>query len=416
MCPRSVRGRMGSAAARSVLSATVLVGALGYFVDVYDLLLFSIVRVESLRGLGVPEDRLLGEGVFLLNAQMAGLLLGGVCWGVLGDKRGRVSVLFGSIALYSVANLANAFVTDLTTYAVLRFLSGIGLAGELGAAITLVSETLPKETRGYGTALVASFGLLGAVVAALVGGLLPWRAAYAVGGVLGLLLLALRVRLADSGMFRRVERADVARGSLRLLLAHPGRRARYLHCILLGLPIWFAIGVVVTFSPELSRALGATGPVTAGGAVLWSYSGGVVGDLASGFASQRWRSRQWVMLAFIVLIAAATFAILLSAGLTPSGWYALCFVLGLGVGYWAVFVTNAAEQFGTNLRATVTTTVPNLVRGAVVPMTLALTALTGVVSLVSAALLVGAACSLLALWALRSLPETHGKDLDYVDA
>lgn len=402
---------------RSVLTAVVLVSALGYFVDVYDLLLFSIVRVQSLRDLGVPDASLLGEGVFLLNAQMAGLLLGGVLWGVLGDKRGRVSVLFGSIALYSLANLANAFVTDLTAYAALRFLAGIGLAGELGAAITLVTETLPKETRGYGTALVAAFGLLGAVVAALVGGLLHWRFAFGLGGVLGLVLLVLRVRLAESGVYRRThEDAAVRRGSLRMLLADPARRARYLHCILLGLPIWFAIGVLVTFSPELALALGVTGPVSAGSAVLWSYSGGVVGDLVSGYMSQRHGTRQGVMLAFIALLAAAMFAILLSAGLTPAGYYVLCFALGVGVGYWAVFVTNAAEQFGTNLRATVATTVPNLVRGAVVPITLGVTFLAGLLSLVSAALLVGAACCLLALWALRSLPETHGKEMDYVEA
>ena len=403
----------GVAAGPRILTATVLVSALGYFVDVYDLLLFSIVRVESLRDLGVADADMLDRGVLLLNAQMAGLLLGGILWGVLGDKRGRVSVLFGSIALYSLANLANAFVQDVPTYAVLRFLAGLGLAGELGAAITLVSETLPKETRGYGTAIVASFGLLGAVVAALVGGLTSWRVAFLIGGALGLALLGLRFKLHDSGMFRNASGAR--RGSLRLLLGNAARAKRYVHCILVGLPIWFAIGILVTFAPEFGLELGVTGALSAGTAVLVTYAGGVVGDLASGFASQRFRSRWWVMLAFIAGIAASILAILMLRGYSPGTFYALCGVLGFFVGYWAVFVTNAAEQFGTNLRATVATTAPNLVRGSVVPLTLALTTLRGPLGLGRAAILVGAACCLVALWSLRNLEETYGRDLDSLE-
>lgn len=401
---------------RRILTATVLVSALGYFVDVYDLLLFSIVRVASLRDLGVEETAMLGTGVLLLNAQMAGLLLGGIAWGVLGDKRGRVSVLFGSIALYSVANLANALVTSVPQYAALRFLAGLGLAGELGAAITLVTETMPKQTRGYGTAIVASFGLLGAVVAALVGGLTAWRVAFAIGGCLGLALLLARFGLRDSAMFQAIRVPAADRGSLTLLLATKERRWRYLHCILLGMPIWFAIGVLVTFAPEFGLELGVTGPVSAGSAVLVSYAGGVVGDLASGFASQRLRSRQTVMLAFIAGIALAIDLILLPRGYSPFTFYTFCAILGFFVGYWAVFVTNAAEQFGTNLRATVATTVPNLVRGSVVPLTLLVTLLRGPLGLGRAALIVGAACCLVALASLRALRETYGKELDHVEA
>jgi len=401
--------------ARSILTATVLVSALGYFVDVYDLLLFSIVRVESLRDLGIAEERMLDVGVLLLNWQMAGLLLGGIAWGVLGDRRGRVSVLFGSIALYSVANIANAFVTSIPAYAALRFFAGLGLAGELGAAITLVTETLPKETRGYGTAIVASFGLMGAVVAALVGNLTGWRIAFLIGGGLGLALLVLRFRLRESGMFETARTGDAPRGSLRQLLATSERRWRYLHCILLGMPIWFAIGVLVTFAPEFGRELRLTGPVTAGVAVLVAYAGGVVGDLASGFASQKLRSRQNVLLVFIGGIALAMDVMLFGRGYSPGTFYVLCAILGFFVGYWAVFVTNAAEQFGTNLRATVATTVPNLIRGSVVPLTLLTTALRGPLGLGRAAIVVGAGCCLIALWSLRSLKETYGADLDYVE-
>lgn len=401
---------------RRILTATVLVSALGYFVDVYDLLLFSIVRVQSLRDLGVADADLLDTGVFLLNAQMAGLLLGGLLWGILGDKRGRVSVLFGSIALYSVANIANAFVQDVPQYAVLRFLAGLGLAGELGAAVTLVTETLSKETRGYGTAIVAAFGLLGAVVAALVGGLTDWRLAFAIGGALGLALLALRFRLRDSQMFSAARETTVTRGSLRHLFGSRERSLRYLACILLGMPIWFAIGILVTFAPEFGRELGVTGPLSAGTAVLVTYAAGVVGDLASGFASQRFRSRQWVMLAFIGGIALAMDLILFSRGYSPSTFYVFCAILGFFVGYWAVFVTNAAEQFGTNLRATVATTVPNFVRGSVVPLTLLLTTLRGPLGLGRAAILIGAGTCLVALLALYALKETYGADLDYVES
>lgn len=411
--PHATKG--ATASWRAALNLTVLVAALGYFVDVYDLLLFSIVRVPSLTSMGYSGDALLSVGVLLLNAQMLGLLVGGVMWGVLGDKRGRLSVLFGSIALYSLANIANAFVTDVTLYAVLRFVAGVGLAGELGAAVTLVSEIMTKETRGYGTALIAGFGLFGAVVAALVGGLLDWRIAFIVGGVMGLALLVLRIGLAESGMFRAASQRSVERGSLRLLLSDSARRWRYAHCILLGMPIWFAIGILVTFAPEFGAALDGDGIWLAGMAVLWAYAGGAIGDVASGFVSQRIGSRQWVMLAFIGIIAGAMFLILFSRGLAPGAFYALCFVLGFGVGYWAVFVTNAAEQFGTNLRATVTTTVPNLVRGSVVLLTLGLSALRPSVGLVRAALIVGTACLLVALWSLRSLAETHGRDLDFVE-
>lgn len=398
------------------LNKTVVIGALGYFVDIYDLLLFSIVRIPSLRGIGVAESALLAEGVFLLNAQMAGLLVGGLLWGILGDKRGRVSVLFGSIALYSLANIANAFVTDTSTYALLRFLAGVGLAGELGAAITLVSEVMSKETRGYGTSIVAGVGILGAVVASVVGGLFDWRVAYLVGGVLGLTLLALRYKMRESGMFHATtQQGHVRRGDLRLLFASRHRAMTYVRCVLIGVPLWFVIGILITFSPELSRDLGVVGAIAAGTAVAVCYAGLSLGDIASGFLSQYAKSRWWTVLGFTAATAGLVFAYFFARGVSAEVFYALCFALGLAAGYWAVFVTNAAEQFGTNLRATVATTVPNFVRGSVVPVTIAFQALAGSLGLARAALAVGAVTFLLALWALRGLDETYGKDLDYLD-
>jgi MFS family permease len=393
----------------------VVVAALGYFVDIYDLLLFGIVRVPSLESLGVTGDAVRRVGALLLNAQMIGLLAGGLLWGILGDLRGRKSVLFGSILLYSLANLANAAVASIPMYAVLRFVAGVGLAGELGAGVTLVSELLPRERRGLGTMAIAGFGVLGAVAASLVGDLLPWRWAYVVGGCLGLALLALRVGVFESGMFEASRAAEVRRGAFHALFTSADRARRYLACVLVGLPIWYAVGLLVLFAPEFARAVGVGEGVTAGRAILFCYLGLSVGDFSSGAFSQAIRSRRKAMLLFILALQGVVLGYLLGRGHSPTAFYALCFGIGCFAGYWAVFMANASEQFGTNLRATVTTTVPNLVRGAVVPITLAFEALTGGLGVPGAALVVGLVCTALALGALAVLPERFDADLNYVE-
>ncbi len=398
------------------LNMTVVISALGYFVDIYDLILFSIVRVSSLKSLGVPDADLLSMGVRLINSQMAGMLVGGVLWGIIGDKKGRVSVLFGSIFLYSVANIANAFITTVDQYAVLRFIAGIGLAGELGAAITLVAEVMPKETRGYGTAIVASVGICGAVLAAWVGEHYAWTTAYIIGGVLGLLLLVARMKMFDSGLFENVvKKAHVKRGDIFMLFNNRKRFFKYLACILTGTPIWFVIGILVTFTPEIARELGATGPVIAGKSVMYCYIGLAVGDLVSGFASNWVRSRRKILALFIALTAFFTGITTQSRDFSPEYYYFLCVCLGFATGYWAVFVTVASEHFGTNLRATVTTTVPNFVRGSVVLITSAFLMLKASMSLSQSAMLVGGVCLVFAILAVVSLPETYGKDLDYLE-
>jgi MFS transporter, putative metabolite:H+ symporter len=414
----------------TILNRVVIISALGYFVDIYDLLLFSIVRRASLVDLGVTPERLLADGIFLLNWQMGGLLVGGVLWGILGDKRGRVSVLFGSILLYSLANVANAFVASFATfgswgvienYAALRFLAGVGLAGELGAAITLVTEVMTKETRGYGAAVVAGVGILGAVAAAIVANLTHWTTAYLIGGVLGLFLLLARFSLVDSGLFRRAAGANVRRGDLWLLVSDPRRLGRYALSLLVGLPIWFVVGILITFSPELSVPLGVQGQVEAGYAVLWCYVGLTIGDFASGWLSGFLRSRRLVFVSALALLSGLVYTYVFARGLSVDAFYGLSFALGVAAGYWAVFITNAAEQFGTNLRATVATTAPNFVRGAVVPITLAFGWVAGLYQaagrggLLPAAMIVGQACILIALFAVWRLPETYGKDLDYVE-
>lgn len=426
---------MAAGGVREVFSRVVLVGALGYFVDIYDLLLFSIVRRASLLDLGVAEADLLDVGADLLNWQMAGLLLGGIAWGVLGDKRGRRSVLFGSIALYSLANLANAAVTTVPMYAAVRFLAGLGLAGELGAAVTLVSEALPARLRGYGTMVVSAVGILGAAAAFLVSQL-DWRLAYVTGGVLGLLLLVLRIAVAESGLFERTAKAASAstRGDLRMFVgsfspARSGQAARFrwfrgngdrlarlAKVFLVGMPLWCAIGILITFSPEVAGALDVAGTVEAGTAVLVSYVGASLGSLASGALSQLLRSRRRAILLFVDFTAVVSGAFLFAHGASSTAFYALCALLGFGVGYWAVFVQVAAEQFGTDLRATVATAAPNLVRGSVLLFVPAFRWLAPQLGLAASGVLLMAAALALALAAAWRLRETYGVDLDFTES
>ena len=393
----------------------VFVSALGYFVDIYDLILCSIVRVPSLRSLGVPESQLFDQGVFLINAQMIGMLLGGILWGVLGDRRGRVSILFGSIAVYSVANIANAFVSTTEWYAVWRFLAGIGLAGELGAAITLVSETMPKESRGYSTTIVASIGVSGALFAGFVSRTLDWKTAYIIGGVMGLLLLGLRVRLYESGLYKSLSDKSVSRGNFLKLFTNRKRFVKYVCCILIGLPIWYVIGILVTFSPEISKQLGVTGDIVAGTAVSMAYGGLVVGDLSSGLLSQWLKSRTKVVGLFMTLTLITVVVHLQMTGQSPNTFYLMCGLLGFAIGYWAIFVTMASEQFGTNLRATVTTTVPNFVRGSLVPLSLTFGALKSDLGIVGSAMAVGLGSIAIAAVALIFLKDSFSNDLNFLE-
>lgn len=398
-----------------IVIASVLLAALGYFVDIYDLILFSIVRVQSLKSIGVGPDDLLAQGVLVLNSQMAGMLIGGVIWGILGDKKGRLSVLYGSILLYSLANIANGFVQDVPTYAVLRFIAGIGLAGELGAGITLISEVMPKETRGYGTMIVATVGILGAIVASLVGDFFDWRTAYFVGGGLGILLLLLRLTVYESGMFDALKSNNVKRGSFSLVFKSWESTWKYLCCILIGVPIWFVVGILITFSPEFGKALAMPDLPAAGKAVMFCYIGLAIGDFASGTLSQIMRSRKKVSMIFMGLMSAGILFYLCNKGVSLGMFYTTCLALGFAAGYWAVFVTIAAEQFGTNIRSTVATTVPNFVRGSVVPVSYAFSQLKIQAGLINSALIIATVCLLLAFFALSFLKETHGKDLDYIE-
>lgn len=393
----------------------VLVASLGYFVDIYDLIIFSIVRIASFRDIGVPEELMRSKGEYVLNMQMMGLLLGGIIWGVIADKFGRLKVLFGSILLYSLANIYNGFVQDVTTYGIVRFIAGVGLAGELGAGITLVAETMSKNKRGYGTMIVAGVGVLGAILAYFISEWYDWRTAYFVGGGMGLCLLLLRAGTFESNLFKSDENQGIEKGSLRLLFSNKERALRYLYCLCIGLPIWFVVGVLITQAPEIGKALNAATTLSAGKGVMFTYLGISLGDFLAGLLAQWFKSRRKVVLIYQLMTVLFAVIYLSSEEITETRFMVLAFLLGLGVGYWATFVTIAAEQFGTNLRATVATTAPNFVRGALVPSTWLYGFLVGHIGVLYAAMTVIILLTVIAVFALAKLEESFDKDLDFTE-
>ncbi|MDB5026108.1 MAG: transporter [Mucilaginibacter sp.] len=392
----------------------VLVASLGYFVDIYDLVIFSIVRVKSLHDIGVSDADMRLTGVHVINMQMWGLLLGGILWGIIGDKLGRIKVLFGSILLYSLGNFANGMVHDVTWYSIIRFIAGIGLAGELGAGITLVSETLSKEKRGYGTMLVAVIGLLGAVAAAIVGKY-DWRTAYYVGGGLGIILLLLRMGTFESGMYKSVAETNVSKGNIFMLFTDRKRFLKYLYCILIGAPLWYVVGILVTQSPELGKALGAKEPLSAGTGILYTYVGISIGGIFAAILAQITKSRKTTMFIYLVLSLISVVAYLSAKGITNHQFVWLCFFMGFAVGYWATFVTIAAEQFGTNIRSTVTTTVPNFVRGSLIPINAVFNLFVMRYGMINSGYIMMFILTAIALFSLSQLKESFHKELDYVE-
>lgn len=417
---------------KSPFNIIVIVAALGYFVDIYDLILFQVIKNPSLVSMGLQGQELTDAGLELMNWQMIGMLIGGILWGILGDRRGRLSVLFGSIILYSIANFANAFVTDLGMYAALRLIAGIGLAGELGAGITLVSETMTQKHRGYGTMIVVSFGVLGAVAANLVAlhgeffsGILysitgwemeGWQTAYIIGGVLGILLLFLRIGVYESNMYTSIETQKVSRGNFFRLFSNRQIFTKYFCCIAIGVPIWYMIGILIALAKDISEIKGVTTIVT-GNAVMYFYIGTSFGDFMSGYLSQVFKSRIKIIYfyLFVTLIAVPMY---LFIPFTDDGiFYWICAFLGFASGYWAVFVTIASEQFGTNIRSTVTTTVPNFVRGSLVLLTLCLNFFRKDldVDLIMSCFWVGVIAVGVAFIALSKLKDTYHKELNYTE-
>jgi putative MFS transporter len=392
----------------------VTIAALGYFVDIYDLIVFNVVKNSSLVALGADGETLKSHEILLFNLQMTGMLIGGLIWGIIGDKKGRVAVLFGSIFLYSVANIANAFVVDIFQYGIARFIAGIGLAGELGAGITLVAENMEKEKRGYGTLIIVTFGALGAVLAGVVGKMFSWQATYIVGGVLGLALLFLRASAFESGMYQSLKaNTSVKKGSIKLLIKKENA-LKYLACIGIGLPIWFTIGVLVNLSNRFADFYQTPGLLVAD-AVMFAYLGLSSGDLLSGLLSQYLKSRKKVVKLYLILSLVLFVVFLYNTHVSLFYFKFMAYLLGFATGYWALFVTIAAEQFGTNIRSTVANTVPNFVRGAVVPITLSYTYLSQSIAINHAAMIVGLVCILIAWLAISYVQESFSKDLNYIE-
>ncbi|MCW3080348.1 MFS transporter [Segetibacter sp.] len=402
-------------ASAGLFSIPVLVAALGYFVDIYDLLLFGIIRKTSLRSLGLSEEMVLTSGEFIISIQMVGLLLGGILWGVMGDKKGRLSVLFGSIILYSLANIASGMVQTVNQYALLRFIAGVGLAGELGAGITLVSELLPKEKRGLGTSMVAGFGLTGAIVAYFISKQFDWRICYYIGGGMGLLLLLLRISVFESNMFNQVKETNVSRGNFFMFFTNKDRFFKYIKCILIGLPTWYVIGILVTFSDQFGKNMGIAEPIDPGRAIMFAYVGISLGDIAIGFVSQALKSRRKALFIFYIMTMICIALFFLQRDSSASVMYLICAALGFSTGFWAIFVTMAAEQFGTNLRATAATTVPNMVRGALPLMILLFKSLREGAGFITGGIITGIIIMVITLVAAYFTKETFGKDLRYVE-
>lgn len=406
-----------------ILSLPVIVAALGYFVDIYDLLLFTIVREPSLQGIGVvltDSARVIAASTKIINWQMVGLLIGGVLWGTIGDKKGRLSVLFGSIALYSIANFVTGFVQTVDQYALARFVAGVGLAGELGAGITLVSELLPKEKRGVGTSLVAGIGLFGAVFAYFIYKLTnDWRLCYMIGGGLGIGLLLLRISVSESGMFNSVKhQAGVQRGNFFMFLNNSKRFKKYILAILIGLPTWYVIGVLVNLSNRFAKELYDNSQIESGRAIMYAYVGIAIGDILIGFLSQYFKSRKKALLSFYLLSIVGLILFYSGFNNSDTSMYAICGFLGFSTGFWAIFVTMGAEQFGTNLRATAATTIPNMVRGALPLINLLFLNLfqkTWGWDLIQSGIITGVIIMSITLIAFYFTEETFHKDLNYVE-
>ena len=400
----------------SIFNIVVVVAALGYFVDIYDLLLFNIVRVDSLTDMGLSAALVKSEGEFIISIQMIGLLIGGIIWGMMGDKKGRLSVLFGSIILYSIANIFNGFVHTPNEYALVRFIAGIGLAGELGAGITLVAELVSKEKRSLSTSFVAGIGLTGAVVAYFVSQHFHWRTCYFIGGGLGFCLLILRVSVFESNMFKAVRSTTVSRGNILMFFNNKKRFKKYALSILIGLPTWYVIGILIAFSNDFGKAFGFSETVLPKKSTMYAYVCISVADLLVGFVSHWLKSRKKALFIFFGLTIISIVLYFNQQNGTPEGMYMICAAMGFATGFWALFVTMAAEQFGTNLRATATTTAPNMVRGSLPLMILLFKWLQTVThDYLTAGWITGAIIMSISLTAAYFTEETFGKDLNYVE-
>jgi putative MFS transporter len=403
-----------------IFSLPVMVGALGFFVDIYDLLVFSIVRKSSFADLGVAESAMKNIGENILTWQMIGLTIGGILWGILGDKKGRKSVLFGSILLYSIATIANGFVTDVDQYTWLRFIAGLGLAGELGASITLTSEMLSKEKRGIAATIIATSGVMGTITAYFVHTWSgeDWRLCYFIGGGMGLALLLLRVSVLESRMYDKIKGVNVQMGNFLMIITNRERLFRYLRAIFIGLPVWYVIGVLISFSDEFANKFKITN-FNQSKALMLQYVALAFGDVSAGLISNYIKSRKKTL--FIYYGITTIFLILfftLKGGGNATNMYLLCMGLGFGAGISVLYIAMSAEQFGTNLRATAAISIPNLVRGCL-PLILLLFQFLRSTKVfdnyVKGAWVTAIVVMVIGFVSVLYTRETYGKDLDFTE-
>jgi MFS family permease len=393
----------------------VVASSLGFFVDLYDIIIVSVVRQSSLIAMGIPEGQLLSRGVWLLNVQMAGMLIGGFLWGIIGDKKGRLAVLFGSILTYSLATFACAYAKSYEIFLLLRFIAGVGLAGELGAAITLTTESLPQKYRGIGPAIIGSFGMLGAIFGSYIGGRYSWQFTYQLGGVMGIVLLFMRVGLLESGFYDRLKDSAISKGNLAMLVKNKPLFKKYLSVILMGFPGWFVNGVVMSFTPEIAKSMGMTEIPKVSTVFMVFFIGFTFGDFSCGLVSQWLKSRKKAILDYLSSFTGLLALFFIFGRSSTTAYYSLFLMIGISAGYTIVLLTLAAEQTGTNLRSTVTTSSLNLLRASVIPQSILFTYLTAFKGAYTSAIIVGIISVSIAFWAYTNLEETFAKDLDFLE-
>lgn len=397
---------------QKILSATVVIASLGYFVDVYDMFVFNVVRTSSLSDLKLSGAELTHAGLDISNCQWIGLLLGAYFWGVLGDRIGRKKALLSSVIIYSVGSLLSSGVTDVPTYMFARFITGLGLAGEMGSGIALITERLHFTKRAYGILIFLVFSFCGVLAAAFAGTLLPWRTNYLIGAAGGAVLLLCRFGLPESSMYQSMKNKNLVRGGLRIIFRRKDLRRKYFSGIALLLPGVFVPQIIWTLSPELSKARGLTEPIAAPMVLGLGFSTVILVDIVATSISEKYKSRKLASIVFLLLGLPAFAAYLLWDVRSTTEFYFINCLLAVTFGLWLVNSTWLAENFGTNVRATVATTIPNFTRALTVPMNLAFA------SLRFMGLLPDIACMGVVVFALAfigwlGLPETWGRDVDF---
>lgn len=406
------------------IALLILVASLGYFVDAYDLIIASVVRSSAIVELGLaqvgtPEHTKYAQ--LFEYVQSAGILLGGIIFGVYSDKKGRKKALYYSIAIYSIANILNGLLSASvpfvgTVYCILRFICGFALAAELSIGIVMISETMKAKHRGYGTMIVVSFGILGAVLAAVLFEFIGihWQTLYLIGGIAGVLLLIFRFSVKETNPFLDLENQESERGSWVMIFKNRRLLKILFNAILLGFPIYFFISIPIKFATDYGKELGLTIKGTI--PIIVFYIAMSVSDIIANYLCQLFENRKKVLYFYLGLCTISVFLLHFYPPTTPEQYFYLFSpLMGFASGYWALLITFTNEQIGTNIRSTYTTAVPNVVRSLFIPIQLLLTVLQPTFGTSTSVFYIGVLAVILALLGLYSLKETWGKNLKFID-